>query len=69
MATGFAALPPSSPSSTAKKLKPILREQFKALEDPRVKRKPQHLLVDLVAITILAVLFQFIVIEICRGEL
>jgi hypothetical protein len=56
MATGFAALPPSSPSSTAKKLKQILREQFKALEDPRVKRKPEHSLVNIVAIAILAVL-------------
>jgi len=55
MATGFAALPPSSPSSTPKKLKQILREPFKALEDPRVKRKPEHLLVDIVAIAILAV--------------
>lgn len=31
-------------------------KQFEALEDPRVKRKPEHLLIDIVAIAILAVI-------------
>ena len=56
MTTGFGVPPISSPSPTAKKLKQTLSQQFEALDDPRVKRKPEHLLVDLVAIAILAVL-------------
>jgi predicted transposase YbfD/YdcC len=56
MATGFAAPPTPAPSPTVKKLKQSLSEHFQALEDPRVKRKPEHLLVDIVAIAILAVL-------------
>lgn len=56
MATGFGAPPVSSPCPTAKKLKQSLMKQFEALDDPRVKRKPEHLLVDIVAIAILAVL-------------
>jgi hypothetical protein len=43
MATGFAAPPAPAPSATAKNLKQSLSEHFKALEDPRVKRKPDHL--------------------------
>jgi hypothetical protein len=56
MATGFGVPPVSAPSPTAKKLKQSLSQQFEALSDPRVKRKPEHLLMDLVAIAILAVL-------------
>jgi hypothetical protein len=56
MATGFAAPPAPAPSPTDKKLKQSLSEHFQALDDPRVKRKPAHLLVDIVAIAILAVL-------------
>ena len=56
MATGFGVPPVSAPSPTAKKLKQSLIKQFEALNDPRVKRKPEHLLVDIVAIAILAVL-------------
>lgn len=56
MATGFGVPPVSAPSPTAKKLNQSLIKQFEALNDPRVKRKPEHLLVDIVAIAILAVL-------------
>jgi predicted transposase YbfD/YdcC len=56
MATGFGLPPLSSPSPTAKKLKQSVMKLFEALDDPRVKRKPEHLLVDIVAIAILAVL-------------
>lgn len=56
MATGFGVPPVSSPSPTLKKLKQSLIKPFEALEDPRMKRKPEHLLVDIVAIAILAVL-------------
>ena len=56
MSNGFDAPPSSPPSSTAKKLKRSVIKQFEALEDPRVKRKPEHLLVDIVTIAILAVL-------------
>lgn len=56
MANGFGTPPALSPSPTAKKLKQSLIKQFEALDDPRVKRKPEHLLVDIVAIAILAVL-------------
>lgn len=56
MATGFGTPPGSPPPPTAKKLKQSLSKQFQALSDPRRKRKPDHLLLDLVAIAILAVL-------------
>ena len=56
MATGFGTPPVSTPSPTLKKLKQSLSQQFQALSDPRVKRKPEHLLLDIVAIAILAVL-------------
>ena len=55
MSTGFTP-PSSAPSTTAKKLKQSLIKPFEALDDPRVKRQPEHLLVDIVAIAILAVL-------------
>jgi hypothetical protein len=54
MSTGFSA-PPSS-AATVKKLKQSLIKPFEALDDPRVKRQPEYLLVDIVAIAILAVL-------------
>jgi predicted transposase YbfD/YdcC len=55
MSHGFG--PPASvpPSSTIKKLKRSLHQQFESLEDPRV-RQPEHLLLDIVAIAILAVI-------------
>ncbi len=56
MSKGFAASPVSPPSPTAKKLKQTLHQQLAALEDPREKRQPKHLLIDIVAIAILAVL-------------
>jgi predicted transposase YbfD/YdcC len=56
MANGFGAIPVKTPSPTAHKLKQTFQQQLEALEDPRVKRKPQHLLIDIVAIAILAVL-------------
>lgn len=56
MTTGFGTPPVSPPSPTVKKLKQSLIKQFQALEDPRVKRKPEHLLIDIVAIAMLAVL-------------
>jgi predicted transposase YbfD/YdcC len=56
MSKGFSCSAPSAPSATAKKLKQSLIERFEALEDPRVKRQPEHWLVDIVAIAILAVL-------------
>lgn len=56
MSNGFGPSTSSAPSATAKKLKQTLIQQFEALEDPRVKRQPEHLLVDIVAIAILAVL-------------
>jgi hypothetical protein len=56
MATGFGTPPVTPPSPTVKQLKQSLVKQFQALEDPRGKRKPEHLPIDLVAIAILAVL-------------
>lgn len=56
MSKGFETSTSSAPSTTAKKLKQSLIQWFEALEDPRVKRQPEHLLVDIVAIAILAIL-------------
>lgn len=56
MATGFGASVSSPLSAPVKQLKQSLKQQFGALEDPRVKRQPEHLLLDIVAIAILAVL-------------
>lgn len=56
MSKGFDAPTSSLPLSTAKKLKRSAIKQFEALEGPGVKRKPKHLLVDIVTIAILAVL-------------
>ena len=56
MSKGFGTSTSSPPSPTAKKLKRIIIKQFEALEDPRVKRKPDHLLIDIIAIAMLAVI-------------
>ena len=56
MSKGFGASPSSAPSPTAKKLKRSIIKQFEVLEDPRVKRKPDHLLIDIIAIAILVVI-------------
>jgi predicted transposase YbfD/YdcC len=56
MSKGFGASTSSPPSATIKKLKRSLIREFEALEDPRVKREPKHLLLDIVTIAILAVL-------------
>ena len=58
MAKGFAPSEQnqSSPSSHTRTLQPTLLEEIKGLDDPRAKRKPDHLLVDIVAIGILATL-------------
>ena len=49
---------PSSPSSLspAKVIKASMLDEIKRMEDPRTKRKPLHLLVDIVTIAILATL-------------
>ena len=56
MSKGFGAPISSPPSATIKKLKRSVIKEFEALDDPRVKREPKHLLVDIVTIAILAVL-------------
>lgn len=56
MATGFGSPASSPPSASLTRLKQSLKKQFEGLEDPRVKRQPEHLLLDIVAIAILAVL-------------
>jgi predicted transposase YbfD/YdcC len=55
MSKGFGTAVSVPPSSTIKKLKHSLIKQFESLEEPRV-RQPEHLLLDIVAIAILAVL-------------
>lgn len=56
MAQGFA--PPSSTplDTTTKTFKRSIIEELQVLDDPRTKRKPQHLLIDILTITILAVI-------------
>ena len=56
MSTGFAPSPPPSCSPRVNSFKPTLIDELKTLEDPRTQRKPDHLLVDIVAIGILATL-------------
>ena len=56
MATGFGASVSGPQSASVTQLKQSLKQQFEGLEDPRVKRQPEHLLLDIVAIAILAVL-------------
>ncbi len=56
MSKGFGT-PPSSPlSPSMKKLKWSVIKEFEKLEDPRIKREPKHLLIDIVTIAILATL-------------
>jgi predicted transposase YbfD/YdcC len=55
MSKGFGTPASVPPSATIKKLKRSLIEQFESLADPRV-RQPEHLLLDIVAIAILAVI-------------
>lgn len=56
MSKGFAPPPPTACSTRVKSFKPTLLDELKTLEDPRTQRKPDHLLVDIVAIGILATL-------------
>ena len=56
MAPGFAS--PSAPvhPTRVKSFKSTILDEIKVIDDPRTKRKPDHLLVDIVAIGILATL-------------
>ena len=54
MAKGFA--PSSSSSPPMKRFNSKLLEEIKQIDDPRTKRKPEHLLLDIVTIAILATL-------------
>lgn len=56
MANGFGSPPVTSPSPMVRKLNQKVQQQVRALEDPRVKQKPKHFLIDIVAITTLAML-------------
>ena len=56
MSKGFGTLPPFPLSRSIKKLKWSVIKEFERLEDPRVKREPKHLLIDIVTIAILATL-------------
>ena len=56
MSQGFGSVVKPSPSPTLKRLKGIILEEFKGLDDPRVKRESLHLLIDIVTIAVLAIL-------------
>ncbi len=56
MSKGFAEVVKPNPPQIIKKLKRSVLQEFERLEDPRIKREPKHLLIDLVAIVILATL-------------
>ncbi len=56
MAKGFATVPPPPVSASVKTLKRTIIDELKGLDDPRTKREPNHLLIDLVSIAILATL-------------
>ncbi len=56
MAKGFAPAPPPTVSASVKKFKHKILDELKGLDDPRNKRKPNHLLSDIVTIAILATL-------------
>ena len=56
MSKGFAEVVKSNPPQIIKKLKRSVLQEFERLEDPRIKREPKHLLIDIVAIVILATL-------------
>ncbi|NEQ15816.1 MULTISPECIES: hypothetical protein [unclassified Moorena] len=53
-APGSSSTPTSSsrPSDPVKRVKRTIIDELKNLDDPRTKRKPDHLLVDIVAIGI-----------------
>jgi len=48
MSKGFGKVSPPPTWGTLKKFKRSVLEEFEALDDPKVKRQPQHLLIDLV---------------------
>ena len=56
MAKGFAPVPPPTVSASVKKFKGTILDELKGLDDPRNKRKPNHLLSDIITIAILATL-------------
>ena len=56
MAKGFAPVPPPTVSPSFKRFKRTILDELKGLNDPRNKRKPKHLLGDIVTIAILATL-------------
>ncbi len=56
MSKGFAEVVKPNPPQIIKKLKRSVLQEFERLEDPRIKREPKHLLIDIVAIVILATL-------------
>ncbi len=56
MSKGFAEVAKPKPPKIIKKLKRSVIEEFGRLEEPRTKRDPKHLLIDIVAIVILATL-------------
>ena len=56
MSKGFAEMVKPKPHSITKKLKLNVLQEFGRLEEPRTKREPKHLLIDIVAIVILATL-------------
>jgi hypothetical protein len=56
MAKGFAPVPPPAVSASVKKFKGTILDELKGLDDPRNKRKPNHLLSDIITIAILATL-------------
>ena len=56
MSKGFASAPAPPRPTDVKSFKPMLLNEIKTLDDPRNKRKPDHLLVDIIAIGILATL-------------
>ena len=56
MSKGFGTVSEPKINPTLKKFKRSVLEKFDALDDPRVKRQPRHLLIDIVTIAILAIL-------------
>ena len=56
MSKGFASASAPAGPTHVKSFKPTLIDEIKTLDDPRTKRKPDHLLVDIIAIGILATL-------------
>ena len=50
MAKGFAPVPPKTVSASIKKFKGTILDELKGLDDPRNKRKPNHLLSDIITI-------------------